>query len=779
MPPKILGRQPETLGSLYLGAELRGGNVVGPVHFDARDLTTHGVCVGMTGSGKTGLCVGIIEEAALDGIPAIIVDPKGDMGNLLLHFPDLAPRDFLPWINSGDARRAGLDPEAYATQIAEVWRSGLQSWGIDKKKVEELSTSVERRVFTPGSTTVAPINLLGQFSRPAGADEEETHERSHAIGSALLGLIGIDTDPTRSRELSLLAVLIEYFWQEALTLDIRSLIRAIPDPPVRRFGVFDIDTFLPEEKRFELAMRFNTLLASPSFSAWLLGRPLDIDSLLFTSSGKPQHSIFYLAHLSEEERMFFVTLLLENLVTWMRRQPGTTSLRTLLYFDEIRGYLPPVAKPASKRPLMTILKQGRAFGLGAILATQNPVDIDYKALSNAGTWFIGRLQTERDRTRLIGGLPNKGASSAASLEEVVAGLKKREFLLHSVYEDEPIVFRTRWAMNYLRGPLTRAQLAQIQPPTKPDPGETETDQASVRKHDLSVRPALPPGLDEAFIVETALESRVLSSSLGVKALVRYVSQRHGIDVSRTELILVVRSQDQRIDWADALQIDSDFKLEYEPPHDVSFRGALPSFANTQREISAAIRSAKDYLYRNRSLVLKYLPDLDLNQEPDESDEAFHARLQLKMREARDAEIDAFVERQEVAIQKLEERLRRKELDVAEKEVVLRGRQQEEWIGLGETVLGMFLGRRRRRLSSTASKRRMTMQAENRLERVLSQAEDLKIDIQQFRSETQKASEEIARKWTLIAAEPEDLVITPRRADISVDFAGVVWHNLVS
>jgi len=432
--------QPERLGSFFLGAEydpVEREVTNAPIHYDARDLTTHAVCVGMTGSGKTGLCIGLLEEAALDRVPAIIIDPKGDMGNLLLHFEDLAPEDFAPWVNVDDARRKGLSQDEYAEKMAQTWESGLADWGIGRPRIKALNDSVEYQVFTPGSSAARSINVLGSFEAPTDATGEEVHERSRGIVSALLGLVGIDADPVTSREATFLAVLIEHYWNHGVAPDLARLVRAIPDPPVRQFGVFDVDSFFPEKDRFDLAMRFNNLLASPNFGAWLAGPPLDIDSLLYSDQGKPRHSIFYIAHLSDEERMFFVTLLLENLVSWMRRQPGTTSLRALLYFDEIFGFLPPVAEPPSKRPLLTILKQGRAFGLGAVLVTQNPVDLDYKALSNAGTWFIGRLQSRQDQRRLLDGL--KGASAVQAdggerkIESAIGKLKSRVFLLHNVH----------------------------------------------------------------------------------------------------------------------------------------------------------------------------------------------------------------------------------------------------------------------------------------------------------------------------------------------------------
>ncbi|MCL4859852.1 MAG: DUF87 domain-containing protein, partial [Caldilineaceae bacterium] len=385
---------PEKLGAFYLGAEYdlaSGQRLEAPIIYDARDLTTHAVCVGMTGSGKTGLCIGLLEEAALDNVPAILIDPKGDMTNLLLQFPELRTEDFRPWINVDDARRKGMNDEEYAESTAQNWRNGLADWGIDPERIRHLLEASDYTIFTPGSDAGMPVSILGSLAAPKidfDTDAEALRERISGTVAALLGLVGVNADPVRSREAILLATIFEHFWRQQQDVDLAQLILSIQNPPVRKLGVFDVDTFYPEKDRFSLAMAFNNLIAAPTFQSWLTGESLDVDQLFYTAEGKPRHSIFYIAHLSDSERMFFVTLLLESILTWVRRQSGTTSLRALLYFDEIFGYFPPTAEPPSKRPLLTLLKQARAFGLGVVLVTQNPVDLDYKGLTNAGTWFI-------------------------------------------------------------------------------------------------------------------------------------------------------------------------------------------------------------------------------------------------------------------------------------------------------------------------------------------------------------------------------------------------------
>ena len=422
------------------------------VLYDSRDLVTHALCVGMTGSGKTGLCIGLLEEAAIDGIPAIVIDPKGDLANLLLTFPELRAEDFAPWINADEARNQGVEPAAFAAQQAELWKSGLAKWNQDGERIARLKSAADFTIYTPGSDAGVPVSILSSFAAPDEKtleDREALRDRISATATSLLGLVGIDADPVQSREHVLLSTLLDAAWRAGKDLDLPTLIAQIQSPPVQKIGVLDLDSFYPAKDRFALAMALNNLLASPGFEAWLTGDPLDINRMLWTAEGRPRISIFSIAHLSDAERMFFVSLLLNQTLSWVRAQSGTTSLRALLYMDEIFGYFPPTANPSSKKPLLTLLKQARAFGLGVVLATQNPVDLDYKALGNTGTWFLGRLQTERDKARVLEGL--EGAATAAGsgfdraqMDTMLSGLAKRVFLMNNVHEKQPVLFETRW-----------------------------------------------------------------------------------------------------------------------------------------------------------------------------------------------------------------------------------------------------------------------------------------------------------------------------------------------
>ncbi len=462
----------EKLGLFYLGRELDPETKARrdvPVLYDASDLVTHAVIVGMTGSGKTGLGIGMIEEAAIDGVPVIAIDPKGDLGNLLLTFPKLTGAEFAPWVNPDEARRAGQSPEAFGEAEAKRWAAGLAEWGQDGARIERLRDAAEFALYTPGSSSGRPLSIVKSFAAPdpeVANDEELLSDRVSTAATSVLALAGVTAEPLESREHILLSTLFTDAWRKGLDLDLEGLIAQVQKPPVTKVGVLDLESFYPAKDRFALAMQLNRLLAAPGFAAWLQGEPLDIDKLLYGVNGRPRVSVISLAHLDDHERMFFVSLLLNEIVSWMRAQRGTSSLRALVYFDEIFGFLPPVANPPSKAPLLRLLKQARAFGLGLTVATQNPVDLDYKALANAGTWMLGRLQTERDKARVLDGLEGVSSGSGATfdraeIDRLLSGLEKRVFLLHNVHDKEPTLFETRWTLSYLRGPLGREEIKRL------------------------------------------------------------------------------------------------------------------------------------------------------------------------------------------------------------------------------------------------------------------------------------------------------------------------------
>ena len=529
----------EKLGAFYLGKrfDTEADRLTEElVLYDAKDLTTHAVIIGMTGSGKTGLGIGVLEEAALDHIPVIAIDPKGDMGNIMLTFPQLRPEDFRPWVNDRSATDNGQTPDEFAAGQAALWKKGLGQWGQTGARIGQLRKNVDMAIYTPGSNAGLPISVLQSFAAPDAAlidDADLYRERVQATATGILTLLGIDADPVASREHILISRLLDHSWREGRGLDVASLIGEIQDPPITKVGVMTLDSFFPAKDRFALAMRLNNLLAAPGFEAWMQGEPLNAKSLLYTAEGKPRISVMSIAHLDDAQRMFFVSMLLNELIGWMRAQQGTSSLRAILYMDEIFGYMPPVANPPSKRLFLTLLKQARAYGLGLVLATQNPVDLDYKGLSNTGTWFIGRLQTERDKARVMEGL--EGASDGnfdkQKMERTLAGLGKRRFLLHNVHEDEAVVFNTRWVLSYLAGPLTRDSIKALMSKVKAKGAAAVRKVSKPKRRSESIAPTLPPSVEQYFVPGTG-EGVVYHPRLIAAAEIAYNSVRNNIEDER-------------------------------------------------------------------------------------------------------------------------------------------------------------------------------------------------------------------------------------------------------
>ncbi|WP_235295813.1 ATP-binding protein [Portibacter marinus] len=799
---------PEKMGAFFLGAEYDIKNkelTAEPVIYDARDLTTHAVCVGMTGSGKTGLCIGLLEEAAIDQVPALIIDPKGDMTNLLLQFEDLSPSDFEKWINPDDASRKGMTISDYAAKTAETWRNGLASWGEDEKRIKLLKESVDYTIYTPGSDSGVPINILGSFAAPGvdfDSDTEMLRERIQGTVAALLGMIESKEDPVRSREGILLATLFEHYWRNDEDLDLTKLIMGIQNPPFNKLGVFDIDTFFPEKDRFDLALQFNTLVASPQFQYWLQGAALDIDKLYFTPEGKIRHSIMYIAHLSDSERMFFVTLLLNSLISWMRRQSGTTSLRSLLYFDEIFGYFPPTAQPPSKRPLLTILKQARAFGVGAVLVTQNPVDIDYKGLSNAGTWFIGKLQTERDKARVLQGLEGAiqeaGSSVKTDFGQLISSLGSRVFLLHNVHEDQPVVMHTRWVMSYLRGPMTRPQVKELMKEKKqsiksvsksrlsPNPQES-IDIKKATEHP----PSLNSDIKQMFLPvwksasEASSESGMTDLNLiyegcgFVNGDVRfYDAKRHVDEVTSVAFLTPPPDDFGRIDWDSIQAIDNWKKKLYEEPDypdsvEVAFADT-PESMNTLKEFKHIEKEFSDFLYQSQSMPILVHEKFEIYQVPNEGRESFHSKVTQLAREERDKEIDELRERYEEKFDRIKDRIRDEEQDLYEHEAELKDRRTAEIIGVAETIFSVFKGRRRS-FSSASTKSRMRRKASQRIEATRMDLEELHEDYQELERELQEKIEEVKDKWEKVSADITVYEVKPRRTDVNVNKVLLVWH----
>lgn len=788
----------EKLGAFYLGRmyDMKKQKVEDDILlYDAKDLTTHAVCVGMTGSGKTGLCLALLEEAAIDGIPALVIDPKGDISNLLLTFPDLKPEDFQPWIDPAEATRKGVTPEELAKSTAETWKKGLGDWGQEPERIKKFRDSVDISVYTPGSTAGLPVSILRSFSAPQPemrSDAEAFQGKISAAVSGLLALLQIDADPLQSREHILLSNILDHAWREGRSPDLPTLIREIQSPPFDKLGVLDLESAFPSKDRFALSMRLNNLVASPGFAAWLQGEPLDIQRMLYSADGKPRISILSIAHLSDAERMFFVTVLLNEVISWMRSQPGTSSLRALLYMDEVFGYFPPTANPPSKTPMLLLLKQARAFGLGIVLATQNPVDLDYKGLANAGTWFLGRLQTERDKARVLDGLEGASAAAGSSfdrgkMDTILSGLGNRVFLMNNVHDDAPVVFQTRWVLSYLRGPLTLEQVRGLMQSRKPSTADSASryESPTIGLSGVGARPVLPPGVTEVFIPGRQLlpkgASLVYKPALAGKAQVHFAKAGTGVDLWKTLSILAqVDDAVSATVWDEAeVLTEEEHELGSEPEGDGQF-APLPPDLSQAKKYAQITNFLRDSLYRTQALKLWTCAALKQTSKPEESEGDFRARISHGSRENRDLQIEKLRAKYAPKFAALDER-KRKALQRVEKEKSQATQSSmSAAISFGTSMLGALFGRK---LKSAANVGRAatSMRSAGRVMREredVAQAEEnveaIDKRIAELDAEFQAETERLEGATAPDALKLDEIEIKPKKADINVMQVALAW-----
>ncbi|MCC7573083.1 MAG: hypothetical protein KO464_06810 [Candidatus Methanofastidiosum sp.] len=796
----------EKLGSFYLGKEydMKTNSLKDSlVMYDSRDLTTHAVCIGMTGSGKTGLCIDLLEEAAIDNIPAIIIDPKGDITNLLLTFPELTKENFSPWVDPDEANRKGMSTEEYAAQQAEMWKKGLADWGQDENRIKMLRDNVDFVIYTPGSEAGAPVSILHSFDAPSISwedDSELIREQIQGIVSGILGLIGVEADPINSREHILLSNIFEHFWSKNQNLDIAKLILSIQDPPFRTLGVFEIDTFFAKKDRMSLSMRLNSLIASPSFKNWLEGNPLDISGFITNKDGKTRHSIFYIAHLSDSERMFFVTLLFNQIISWMRKQSGTNSLRTLVYMDEIFGYFPPVSNPPSKKPLLTLLKQARAFGVGIMLATQNPADLDYKGLSNAGTWFIGRLQTERDKLRLLEGLDNISSSSNESLnreqmDKLISNLGKRVFIFHSVHTKNPVIFQTRWAMSYLRGPMTKSEVKSIMNDKIQGIKVSSTFKTSSSEISSNKGTSAPPTISSE--IQQIFVPLIKSSALAIQEIKNRNQKK--LSFKEPSLIYnpgvigkaVIHFQDKNIELKEDqernLILYSYEFMNWEKSEEIKISNFLsnpegkakfseiPSNLNDPKDFNELKKSFTDFLFYNSNFKLYYSPLLKLYSKPNESKADFVLKINQISRETRDDEVDKIEQKYAKELKKLKVKQSKAQETLMKKQASASSLKQEALLSAGESVVGMFLGRRSTRSASKAmTKYQKSKTVSADIDKAQKDIVSLGKEMESLENELKAQIEIIKQRREKEISEVKEVIIQPKKSDIEIKMISLAW-----
>ena len=770
----------EKLGLFYLGKDVDKTTMEATEALTLlknKNFTTHAAIIGMTGSGKTGLGVSIIEEAAIDNIPSIIIDPKGDMGDLCLADATFSPKNFEPWV-ADEAKAKDADVNDYAVKISSMWKEGIESWGQSAERVEKFS-SVKKTIYTPGSSAGVAINIMSSLETPPAEIMEDSDTFSSYLKSttvSLLSLVGIVADPLDSKEYILLAQILTKAWLADEDMGIESIIGKIINPSFKKIGVLPLDDFYPQDARFKLATKFNSLIASPSFSLWLKGDNLDIQKLLYDENGKAKIAIFSISHLNDDERMFFVTLLLNKYIAWMRRQSGTSALKTLLYMDEIFGFFPPTKNPPSKEPMLLLLKQARAFGVGIVLSTQNPVDLDYKGLSNIGTWFIGRLQTTQDIERVIDGLGGQIGSSfeKKEIKTLLANLQKRTFFLKSAHLDDIRLFSTRWVMSYLKGPLKRDEISSLMKEQKDAQSiEVESVDTLVNKSKNSESfQNIDASISQYFELDASGENS-FSSTLMAKAKVNFYSQRRGIDEEQ-ELILSLEldSRQQNIRWDDAREESIDFeKFPHTPPRKAKFQ-SLPDVIMKDRGLRNVIRELKEYLYQEKFLELLRCTSPKLESKVNESRSDFIVRLQ-----------DMLNDKKEINIEKLQTSYEKKEKVLIGRLSRAKERMEKEssdatssMIDAGIAVIGALFGRTSStKIGRVFRKGSNILKERDDMSRAEERVAQINEDIETLEYELEDKIDVLNEKYNVDNCEIEIFSIKPRKTDIDVENCALVWR----
>ncbi len=790
----------EKLGLLYLGREMNLENRESlelPLLYKNKYLTTHAAIIGMTGSGKTGLGVALIEEAIMDNIPSIIIDPKGDMGNLLLTFPELRPEDFIPWIDPAEAAGKELSIPEYGEKMAATWKKGLASWGQGPERIRQLRDKTDMTIYTPGSTAGVPVSVLSSFKAPSEALLNDTDTLNSLVNSTtttLLSLIDIKGDPLQSREHILLSSLLLHFWRRGDDLSLENLIANIVNPPFEKVGVFGLDTFYNQSNRMSLAMSLNNILASPTFAAWTEGEPLDIQRILYSEDGRPRTAVFSIAHLSETERMFFVTMLLNQFTGWMRRQQGSASLKALLYMDEIFGYFPPTANPPSKKPMLLLLKQARAYGIGIVLATQNPVDLDYKGLSNIGSWFIGRLQTSQDQDRVVEGIVGAGNGNldARLVRNLLADMKSRQFLLNSAHLDEPLLFETRWVMSYLKGPISKNDITKLMKGKKDRLSQVgeEIGKEGVatvgRDGAAGPPPLLARGIEQLYYLQNVVSDEInFEPYLWGRASVRYFNSRRNIDVVQEVSMRLYLDEDfNRAEWENGEEVDySPGECTASPPENGGFYPLPVSIAGL-KTMTGLKKEFSDFLYQNRRQELFRMKGTTFESTPGENLGDFRVRFSDSLREQKDEAVEKLREKYELKQERIEKKLQTALHRMEKEKVDVKTKTTDSLISFGVAVVGAFFGRKALSVS-TISKAATGMRSVGRVAKERSdvkRAEEKVLALQQELDELSLEIEEhvteLAEQYSIDNYEVETFSIKPRRSDIFDVRMVLLWEMVV-
>ncbi len=782
----------ENLKLFYIGKEKINENEYLPLVYKNKHLTTHAAIIGMTGSGKTGLGISLLEEAAIDNIPSIIIDPKGDMGNLLLTFPDLKREDFEPWIEEQDAINNSLTVSQLAQKTASLWENGITNDFQNKERIAKLKNSADFTIYTPGSTAGVPVSILSSFKAPSFEVLEDTDTLNQLVGStvsSLLSLVDIKEN-TSSKEHILISSIFMSFYSENKDLSLEELISCIVTPPFKKVGIFDLETFFSSEERLKLALKLNSIIANPSFKSWIEGEALDISNMLYDENGKAKVSIFSISHLNDTQRMFFVSLLLNQMVAWMRRQEGTSSLKALLYMDEVFGYFPPSKNPPSKQPMLTLLKQARSFGIGIILSTQNPVDLDYKGLANIGTWFIGRLQTLQDKEKVIDGLTTGNSNlNKEELMDMLSNLSKRNFIMKNIHEDTIKVFETRWVLSYLKGPISKDDIKKLMTQkiakalnkpiiTKQEKMPIDTNSINTN----SIKPILPNNLVEYFNYKSQQNSYTLQAFLLASCEINFYNASKNIDLKKQIVEKIYLDEtDTNINWDDC-EILQDINFSKNERINSSFCN-LPVFLQNSNKIKLMQKDFINKIYKNSQLTLYKNNQLKIISKQNETLNEFKIRLKDKLNEKTDLDIEELQEKYIKEENKLQDKLDRLYIKLEKEKDEASSKTTDTLISIGTSILGAFFGR------SAFTKTNMTKAANSakNVSKVLKERKDIEfveIQIQEINTDIsilkEKLEDEISNIKTqndIVNYEIEEISIKLRRKDIYNVQLSILWEEI--
>ena len=777
----------ENLKLFYIGKEKTNGQNFAPLVYKNKDLTTHAAIIGMTGSGKTGLGISLLEEAAIDNIPSIIIDPKGDMGNLLLTFPNLQGSDFEPWIEEQDAVNNGLSIAELALKTAQTWKNGVEADFQNQERIQKLKDSADFTIYTPGSASGVQISILSSFKAPSVEVLEDNELLVSLINSTVSSILSLidEKDDSSSKEFILISTIFMNSYANQKDLSLEELITCIVTPPFSKVGIFDLETFFPQSERLKLALKLNTIIANPSFKSWIEGEPLDISNLLYDESGKAKVSIFSIAHLNDSQRMFFVSLLLNQMVSWMRRQEGTTSLKALLYMDEIFGYFPPNANPPSKQPMLTLLKQARSFGVGIILSTQNPVDIDYKGLANIGTWFIGRLQTKQDKEKVIDGLSSavEGKIDKNKMENLLSNLEKRTFIMKNINEDGIKIFQTRWTLSYLKGPITKEQIKflmankNINSISKP---ETQKIKIETTNRQNSPKPLIPNILEQKYLYTSQNEKFYLQGYLVFKCSVHFRDTVKNIDLTNElNYKFYLQKEASNVNFEELEEFKENSFETNERVNSNYYE--TPIFIQNEKELKQIQKDFTDYIYRNSKLSLYKNEDLKIISKQNESLTDFKIRIQDRLNEKIDEQIESLQLKFSKTNDSIDDKLN-KLFDKLEKEQLqANATTTDAIISIGTSLLGAFFGK-----STTASTLGKVASSAKGATKILKEKSDVKYvesEIQQLQIEKEELQKTLENEISKINEENkisnfqiEEIFIKPKRTDIFNVKLELLWKE---